>query len=984
MKKLFGVFMLFVAAFALAACGGKQSSKLFIEGRSHYLLEEEPIELKAILATDDEEVAFDWVSSNPKVVEVAAKTEGDEIISQFGIVKPKKLGKATITVTAYGEKSYKAKLKVQVKDKLVQPESVELIFPKNTPVEQLFIDDEVQLKAKVLPKKADQQIIWSSSDAIIAEVGANGLVTAKVNGGTTITASAAGAKAFEELSVSASQKLTVKSFIDIKGDTETFVGTSVQLTATVNDLDNYKAEVKWSSSNPTVAEVNEDGLVTPKSIGKAVITATAEAKKAGKNDRSVLYPIEVLTTLSADELAGGEAGMKVSFKYADSNVKAQILAALERHLINSGASIPIVSNSGAVLYSERVTLKTIEYVPIMGYGVYYATFADDGLGFRTYTTDDPKTFNHLMYKDSIESDMMSLTELSLFSLEFVDNDEDGFYDGYAMRASAAAKYAEPVEFNEKTGNWEVVEDFDPYSDTFKAWKISLREDLFWVDKNGQKKEQIKADDFIYTYRMALDPVQQNSRANYFYSQAGLPIKNAERYFKQLDSKGEAHAPGQGNMDGNYEHVNWSEVGVHKVDDFAFILELEQPYLQWDIHYNSSGFLYAPVYKPLFEAGFDAKREKTNYGTNLDRYMSSGYYYINYWETGKEYRFIKNPHYTYNEGCLKRTPEKVTFTIVKDSNAALELFEDGKLDSVSIPATHYDQYKNNEGLRIVPGATSFRFTVNRMTQAESDLKWGIGAWKVKPILQEDAFMWALYFAMDRKYVAEDIGKTLTPEQFYYTNAYAINPYTGDPYRETEEAKKVATGVFPGDINLSPGTNGINKGLATEFYVDALDNMIAKGIISADKKTVLEVEIAAFDSVTWTNILDFLADDLANTFNAQTKYPNIEIKFIPAPQPGMNVYYEKQMKGRFDLALAGISGGLLDPIGFMECFCDDDRSGLMLSWGFNSHVPEVLINLDLDGDGELDGEKYWSFDALYAACAGEVFVKMGVEAEAPKDE
>ena len=95
-----------------------------------------------------------------------------------------------------------------------------------------------------------------------------------------------------------------------------------------------------------------------------------------------------------------------------------------------------------------------------------------------------------------------------------------------------------------------------------------------------------------------------------------------------------------------------------------------------------------------------------------------------------------------------------------------------MDSVSIPATHYDQYKNHAGLKKAPGATSFRFTVNRMTQAESDLCYGIGAWKVKPILQEDDFMWALYFAMDRNEI-ENISKTYTPEQFYFTQAYVVD-------------------------------------------------------------------------------------------------------------------------------------------------------------------------------------------------------------------
>jgi energy-converting hydrogenase Eha subunit A len=1013
MKKLFGVFMLLVAAFALYACddkaGDDEFSGVLIEGRSHFLLTDEGVELEAKLIGSDENVEFTWKSSDTSVLEVAPKEDGDNTDTSIGVVKPKKLGKAKLTVTVKGKKNLQGFLNVEVKEELVKPEKVVLYYLGGY---EAFLDSEVPFAAKVYPEGADPQIYWETSDEVSAPIQAQGLsvlssfmldnsinwsfakITGKITGEVTVTAYAAGAEVFPDpedaekpLVVEASVDVNILSHIDVEGDSEIKVGGTAQLSATVNNTIEYKNEITWSSSDATVASVDANGLVTAKKIGKAVITASAPAR-FGSGTKSVLYPIEVLTEYDADELAGGAEGIRVSFKYASAEVKAKILAALERHLINRGASIPVINNSGVVVYSERVTLPTEKYVPLMGFGALYGELADNDVEhpYRMYTTADPKTFNHLMYKDSIESDMLSLIELSLFSFEFVDSDDNGLYDSYALLPSAAANVAEPVEFNEETGEWEVIEDFDYDNDAAEAWKITLRDNLFWVDNNGHQQGQITAEDFVYTYQMALDPVQQNSRANYFYSAAGLPIKNAEAYYKQWDDKKTPHAPAKGLADGNYEYVKWSEVGVHKVDDLAFVLELSQAYQQWDIHYNTSGFLFSPVYKPLFEAGFgnDPNRKSTNYGSALDKFMSSGPYYLSYRETEKEYRFTKNQHYTYNEGCPEMTPAAIKYTIVKDANAAIELFEKDQLDSVSIPATHYDQYKNHAGLKKAPGATSFRFTVNRMTQAESDLLFGIGAWKVKPILQEDDFMWALYFAMDRNEI-ENISKTYTPEQFYFTQAYVVDPKAGEAYRDTDAGKQVGVGIFKGDVNLSTETLGVNKELATNYYVKALDSMIAKGVITegtASKKTVIEVEIAAFDSVTWTNIIEYLAEDMAATFNAQTKYPNIEIKFIPSPQPGMNVYYEKQMKGRFDLALAGISGGLLDPIGFMECFCDDNRSGLMLSWGFNSHIPAILIDLDLDGDGENDGPKYWSFDALYSACAGSAFVKMGVEAEEPK--
>ena len=207
-----------------------------------------------------------------------------------------------------------------------------------------------------------------------------------------------------------------------------------------------------------------------------------------------------------------------------------------------------------------------------------------------------------------------------------------------------------------------------------------------------------------------------------------------------------------------------------------------------------------------------------------------------------------------------------------------------------------------------------------------------------------------------------------------------------YRESEWGQKVYEGLTDLDYDLLYDELGYAPSLATSFYISALDSMVEKGVFDPSKPYKVDIEIASFDGAAHEAIFAYVVQNYNTLFNSaevKAKYPNVTFEAVYSPQPGMDVYYVKQMTGQYDLAIAGISGGEMDPAGFMECFCDDNRSGLLLSLGFDSHNANILINLDLDGDGVLDGEKYWSFDALYSALMGDVFVKNGMEAEEPAE-
>lgn len=141
----------------------------------------------------------------------------------------------------------------------------------------------ITLKAAITPAALKKtKLVWSSSDESIATVSPKGAVKG-VNAGTAeITAVAADAGACAA-SFTVTVTPVIKS-IKISGTASTFPGKTVQLTAQVldskkNDLSKDAALV-WSSSSGKVATVDENGLVTAVSKGKATITASFAGKKA--------------------------------------------------------------------------------------------------------------------------------------------------------------------------------------------------------------------------------------------------------------------------------------------------------------------------------------------------------------------------------------------------------------------------------------------------------------------------------------------------------------------------------------------------------------------------------------------------------------------------------------------------------------------------------------------------------------------------------
>ena len=206
-----------------------------------------------------------WKSSNTGIATVTDK----------GVVKGIKAGKATITVTTTdGKKTASCTITVKVPVKSVS------IKNKIT----IIKGEKYTLKANITPDNATNKgVTWSSSDTKVAKVSGKGVVTAKKKGTAYITVTTNDGKKTATCKVTVKNPVKVKSVSLNKTKKTLKKGKTFKLKATITPKDATVKTVTWKSSNKKVATVSKSGKVTAKKAGKATITVTTDdGKKTAK------------------------------------------------------------------------------------------------------------------------------------------------------------------------------------------------------------------------------------------------------------------------------------------------------------------------------------------------------------------------------------------------------------------------------------------------------------------------------------------------------------------------------------------------------------------------------------------------------------------------------------------------------------------------------------------------------------------------------
>lgn len=210
-----------------------------------------------------------WTSSNSKVAS----------IDQNGVVRALTPGEVRFTATTQdGNHTDEASITVTETSGVAIPVKRIYVTPQWL---TLKTGETGKLEYEITPSNAtNQSAVWSSSNESIAMVDQNGVVTALKTGTAKIIARSLDGNKQSDATLTVikgtNEPVPVTGIEVAPKSTKVVTGNSLILTYAIIPSNASNSTVKWSSSDESIATVNDDGVVTGITLGEAVISATTE------------------------------------------------------------------------------------------------------------------------------------------------------------------------------------------------------------------------------------------------------------------------------------------------------------------------------------------------------------------------------------------------------------------------------------------------------------------------------------------------------------------------------------------------------------------------------------------------------------------------------------------------------------------------------------------------------------------------------------
>ena len=331
----------------------------------------------------------------------------------------------------------------------------------------------------------------------------------------------------------------------------------------------------------------------------------------------------------------------------------------------------------------------------------------------------------------------------------------------------------------------VFAESEPTTTDGYTWTIKLRKDAKWSDG-----APIDADDWIYSWKMILDPNLYWGPGSSFASNF-ITIKNAANYMNSVQKQ---------------NGTKWEDVGIKKVDDYTITVTTDGKFTATEVMRHFYMRYAGVVDQELYQKCIAADGMSSDYGSAMDKIKFAGQFYIETWNKGVEIVFLKNENWpladlTHIDKCVSR--------VVEDESTRLELFEKGEATHIDLGTNGLAKYGEDPRTIVYTTKTIRTIEVNHNHSDPAKAQY----------LNDPEFRKALFYAMDRNAIAKLTDSPSTP---FFLSEVGLGLSDGTTYRNTPEAKALVEQYAP--------NGGYDTAKATAY----LDSVLKK--YGLDKITV----------------------------------------------------------------------------------------------------------------------------------------------------
>lgn len=324
----------------------------------------------------------------------------------------------------------------------------------------LNIGENYTLNAKITPNNAtNKKVKWSSSNTSVATISGDGKLTAISGGATIITATTDDGEYTATCSVNVknvinndegnvkvtSVLINPMPFLEItKEETQQFEASIFPYNATNKNL-------KWSSSNTSVAEISENGKLTAISGGVTVVTVTTEDGQHTSTCEVTVISHTTGISLNKKSLSinkGENYTLKATIEPTDATNKTIKWSSSDTNIVkvdNSGkitavgigsATVTATTEDGKYTDTCEVITNKAPLKVDAGIGMSYMCVSS-GCGNYTYVYinavggSEKYTYSYKVYKDDVllgtytESEKYFTYAKGVYKVDYIVTDSDG-------------------------------------------------------------------------------------------------------------------------------------------------------------------------------------------------------------------------------------------------------------------------------------------------------------------------------------------------------------------------------------------------------------------------------------------------------------------------------------------------------------------------------------------------------------------------------